>query len=552
MTPRQSETGDRAARWLVAGIVLCLAAVAVFNHLAFALDADRAWGHDALMHVTSALRVHKIGPDWEKLLDWVARSPAQDFHHAPLVPLLAGAVMDVAGVSPLAAMYAAKALWLLLLVGALYGAGRHLGGSPWAGLAAAILGGLSAAPLRAAREVGLEFPTAAAVALGAWGLAASRDFARRGGSALLGVLVGLGLLVKPTPALFIGPLLVAAYLCRADRFAGRASDRRRNALWALFLAVAVAGTYYLPLAPRILNAGYLRFTFGPRELGRTLATIGDQFALFLVSPLQVALVLITLTAGAFRRDAVLVPLVVAAAAGLAFTLAISDFSVTYLYPYLVIAALVVARGLGYLGPRARAAAALALAAVYAWPLALPTAAERVNVAYPSPWLFAVYPYADRGDQPLLLTAAPDYRTASVPWAAIETLGTLFADRYAEATYRDVGVLDPLGGETVRAAFLHGRRAADLPSRSELMTIPVLGGGDDVGAFRALARRRIVVALIPEPDDLPRADSRSAILTELAATHRRDVATHIPWDAPRRPDRSLRVQCFVRRENAPRP
>jgi hypothetical protein len=85
-----------------------------------------------------------------------------------------------------------------------------------------------------------------------------------------------------------------------------------------------------------------------------------------------------------------------------------------------------------------------------------------------------------------------------------------------------------------------------------MTIPVLGGGDDVGAFRAFARRRIVVALIPEPDDLPRADSRSAILTELAATHRRDVATHIPWDAPRRPDRSLRVQCFVRRENAPRP
>ena len=511
-------------RWIALGIVAVFTTLAVFDFLSFAIETDVAYGHDALMHVTGAFGIRQTHFNWFKILEWSSQSGQQDFHHAPLGYLVASLVMATGCLRPLASIYAAKVLWLILLVICLYDAGRRMGDGPWAGLAAVTFGGLSPIVLRAAREVSLEFPTMVAVAAGIWGYTLTRGFTRRGASVAAGILVGLGLLVKPTPIAFLAPFYLVAYAFPSDpKEAGR-PGRGRNLFWCGFAAFTVAGFYYLPLLPRFLDARYIGFSFGPGGLRAVLLIAGGEFLNYLFSPVQVGLLVGALLVGLRRRDAFFVPLVVSAAAGLAFTCAISDFSLTYLYPFRVLFALAIARAVGLVAGRWRAPFALAMTALYLWPLAAPAAAARLNGNHAATrYLRWVYVQADNRRQPLVLAPTPDGRVGVASWEPLEGIGRLLATRYASFHCRDIGVLSPRKGALIVAALVAERPEQAITERMELRTIPALEGDEDPARRRGLTLRPLIVALLPDPDLSPGAAGRAAIVREIGATHRLDLS-----------------------------
>ena len=568
------------SRWIAVGIVAVFAELALFDLLSFAVGARVAYGHDAGAHLAATFRVHAMRFDWFKIVDWSAQSPDQDYHHAPLGYLAASLVLATGWLRPLASIYAAKALWLLVLVAALYGAGTRLGRSPWAGLTAVAMGGLNPIVLSAARAVDLDLAAMAAVALGIWGYALTQGFTRRWASAAAGALVGLGLLVKTTPAAFLGPFYAAAFFFPADPAEKGRPGRGRNLFWCGFAAFAVAGLYYLPLADRFLSPGYLGASFGPKDLAAKLAGIGGESLSFLFAPLHVVLLLAALVVGGKRRDPFFAPLLVAAAAGLAFVCAISDFNLTYLYPFRVLYAVALARALGLLAARWRAPLALALAALYLWPVAAPGAAARFN-AYPSTWLVyrrltqepseyaiwhpgrpeesrqsatrradharrlardarvdeafvaavcAVYVKSESRHCPVLLAPKPYDRAGAAPWGPVEGIEHVLATRYAGVPCREVGVLAPSKWAGLAlTALVAARPDQELAERRDLLRIPVLTGNDDANQRRALALRPLVVVIRPDPD--PDAADRAAALRELERDHRVDLDARFDEAAP---------------------
>ena len=100
-------------------------------------------------------------------------------------------------------------VYLVLLLASVLYVGRRLC-SARAGLLAAALLSLYPAVFGASRQFGADFPATAMVATGVAALLYCERFGRTGPSALLGLVVGLGLLVRPLTLFTLAPVLALA------------------------------------------------------------------------------------------------------------------------------------------------------------------------------------------------------------------------------------------------------------------------------------------------------------------------------------------------------
>ena len=162
--------------------------------------------------------------------------------YPPLVICLAGAASMAMPIE------AAGALVMIAFLGlgmaAVYALGSAAGGGS-VGLTAALLFGTAPFVVFSTLRFQLDLPLAALVALGLVALSATDDFTRWGRAALFGVVCGLGMLTKPTFALYL--LAPAALLLARGR---------RRGLAGAALAVLVAAVLSLPwFGPRIFGLG---------------------------------------------------------------------------------------------------------------------------------------------------------------------------------------------------------------------------------------------------------------------------------------------------------
>ena len=153
-------------------------------------------------------------------------------------------------------------LYLALLLGATQYIGLRMH-SARAGLLAAVLLSLYPGIFGASRQFGADFPAAAMVALGVALLLASRQYARSGRSLLLGLVMGLGLLVRPHTLFFLVPVCVTAGLWALWRPAG--VSRLRLAVNLGLAAAAALGTSSLWWAGRL---GQIHATWAQHQQGQ--------------------------------------------------------------------------------------------------------------------------------------------------------------------------------------------------------------------------------------------------------------------------------------------
>ena len=135
-----------------------------------------------------------------------------DFNSYPPLGHIVGAIGTlVGGLGVTSVIFAGNLVFVPLLIGGCYGAGKIAYG-PRAGLMAALFA--LGAPMISSEfhEFYLDPFEASMVAVSVWALLASRRFERVGYSALAGVLCGLGMLTKQTFVLFVGGLIVVMFL----------------------------------------------------------------------------------------------------------------------------------------------------------------------------------------------------------------------------------------------------------------------------------------------------------------------------------------------------
>lgn len=266
--------------------------------------------------------------------------------YPPLVLCLAGAA------SMAMPMEAAAALTMTAFLGlgmaAVYVLGRSVAGGP-AGVAAALLFATAPFVVFSSLRFQLDLPLAAMVTLGLVSLRATEDFTRPGKALVFGLVCGLGMLTKPTFALYI--VAPAALLLARSR---------RHGVAGAALAVLVAGGLSLPwFGPRLFGLGaqldarafaqaaesghpdalsLAALAFYPRMLGYQ---VGLGAAVFIVAGLVVA---------AVRRQWFLLG---AVAAPFLVVELIRNKNLRYTLPLLGAAAVLGALGLGALPGRAR-------------------------------------------------------------------------------------------------------------------------------------------------------------------------------------------------------
>jgi hypothetical protein len=226
----RAEARARRLVVIVAGLVVAVAAVWIV--------IDRTppeWDHanhlERSVHCAADLDRH----DWRTIL-------ARSSFYPPLVPCLAGTIYrwwpsDVAA--------AQTAVWAFLVLGmaGTYGLGRRFGG-PAAGAMAAVLFGTAPFTAFSMLRFQLDLPLAAMVAVFLLALLAAADFRHSRWAILSGVLFGLGMLTKPTFALYAFPAVALAV--------GRI--RRRRALMNALVGALVAIILSLPwYGPRLLG-----------------------------------------------------------------------------------------------------------------------------------------------------------------------------------------------------------------------------------------------------------------------------------------------------------
>jgi hypothetical protein len=138
-------------------------------------------------------------------------------------------------------------LWLGLLLVCVYAIGKRCAGPP-AGLLAAFLTSIFPGVFGVARRFELDLPLTAMVALTMLCLIRTDGFRRPRASALLGLVAGVGLLVKPQLALFLLPALYALLASLRQPEAGRPVDdgiagperQRKRLLLHAAIAAAIA------------------------------------------------------------------------------------------------------------------------------------------------------------------------------------------------------------------------------------------------------------------------------------------------------------------------
>jgi hypothetical protein len=237
--------------WLaLAALVALLGAVMV---LWLSIDR-RPPESDHANHLERALRCHLILAKgepgrWQAILD-------ESSFYPPLVSCAAGLLYFVAPVVPLTAQSVMLAA-LALGVAAVFALGRRLLGVE-AGLLAAFFFATAPFAVFSLNNFQLDLPLAAMVALALHTLVRAEHFARAGPMLGLGVVLGLGMLTKPTFAAYVLPPLAWSLAV-----AWRSADRRRR-LGSLALALGVAVIIALPW-------------YGPRLIGLPMQIVNRSF-----------------------------------------------------------------------------------------------------------------------------------------------------------------------------------------------------------------------------------------------------------------------------------
>ncbi|MBM4439168.1 MAG: glycosyltransferase family 39 protein [Candidatus Rokubacteria bacterium] len=477
--------------WALLGAAFAVLAVVAAVWLAI----DRRppeWDHANHLERAHACARELAGGDLDAVL-------ARSSFYPPLVPCLAGVVARWLP-SDIAAAQAVVLAFLAAGMAAIYLIGRaRIGGR--AGVLAAVLFG--AAPFVVFNTVRfqLDLPLASAVAVALWMLLRTDGFTRRGASLAFGVVVGLGLLIKPPFPLYVAPGIVWALSGRAG------GGRVRNALLATFAALAVSLAWY---GPRVMG---MPAQIGARSFRQAaesghpdplswsaLAIYPVTLPMFFGAAASVLLVVGLVVAVRRRRwlelASVLVPFVM--------FLAIQNKNARYTLPILPMAALVAALGVEALRPRVRTAALALTVLVCAGQVSATAFARPAHVAVP-------------GTRVALAMTAPPRRESWRHDEVLAAIGRHAADRsdvatvsvvpnhpwFSPATFRHHAVRDARALRVVRAWD-------DVPVGVDYMVLKNgdLGPSWTAGKSRramarlddaAFARAFPVIAELPLPD-----------------------------------------------------
>ncbi len=378
----------RDGLWLALLLLVLGAAMAAWVSL------DRRppeWDH--ANHLERALHCHRIlaEPGHGRLAEIVAMSS----FYPPVVLCATGLAYFALPVSPLTAQ---AMMWLALVVGvlAVWGLGRRLL-DPTAGLLAAFFFATAPFVVFSLLRFQLDLPLAAAVAMALYLLARAEGFQSRAWSLALGVVLGLGMLVKPPFAAYLLPPLAWA-----ARLALRAPDRGirlRHLAVALLVGGLIALPWYGPrlagLPMQILNRSFQLATESPP----TLSSGGLLFYPRVFLPLAGVLVGLAALAGvwAVRRMPRARGLVWAALVPWLIIVFIQNKNFRYALPLLPAVCLAAAAGLAALGPRLRRVVA--------------TACVVLGLAQASSTAFAMPPFPQLPilHIPLVMSDPPDAR-----------------------------------------------------------------------------------------------------------------------------------------------
>jgi hypothetical protein len=229
-----SATGAPRQGWL--RLTTVFAALVLVAAIWLALDRrPPEWDHaNHLERATLCARDLRSG-DVQSILE-------RSSFYPPLVLCLTGAVSFVMPME--AAAGVVMLAFLALGMAAVYRLGCVLASEP-VGQVAALLFATAPFVVYCVLRLQLDLPLATMVALALAALLATEDFTRRGASLLCGVIAGLGMLTKPTFALYVVP----SALCLLLR------SRRRGLLGAA-LTFVVAAAVSLPwFGPRLFGLG---------------------------------------------------------------------------------------------------------------------------------------------------------------------------------------------------------------------------------------------------------------------------------------------------------
>jgi hypothetical protein len=326
--------------------------------------------------------------------DVIARSA----FYPPVVPCLSGGLSRVLP-SDLAAAHAVLLAFLALGMAMVYLIGRARAGEPTGVLAAIIFGSAPFVVFNTLRFQ-LDLPLAATVALAIWLTLRTERFTRGGWSIALGVVLALGMLIKPPFPVYVVPVLLWALA------GGGGRARTINAALAALVALGVSLVWYGPrlmgLPAQIANRSFKQAAESghPDPLSWTALSIYPVTLPMFFGAAASVLLAVGLVVALRRRawlevGAVLLPFAV--------FLAIQNKNARYTLPILPMAAVVAAMGLHALRPRWRPAATLVTlvfsalqvsATAFAVPSPVAIPGTRLAAAIPAPPSPADWRHAD--------------------------------------------------------------------------------------------------------------------------------------------------------------
>src|SRR5215831_15115470 len=238
-------------KWPWLWLILLVLVLAVVTGIWLSLDRRPAeWDH--ANHLERALRCHRY-----LAASRLGAALEDSAFYPPLVTCAAGLLYFALPVTTLTTQGMMLG-FVAIGLAAVFGIGRTFWGDE-AGLLAAFLLGTAPFVVFSLMNFQLDLPLAAMVAVTLWALLRTDGFQRLAWSSGVGILLGLGMLTKPTFAVYIvAPLLWVAI---ADR---RSGDERRRRLRLLGVALLIAAAIALPW-------------YGPRLVGLPFQVVDRSF-----------------------------------------------------------------------------------------------------------------------------------------------------------------------------------------------------------------------------------------------------------------------------------
>jgi 4-amino-4-deoxy-L-arabinose transferase-like glycosyltransferase len=329
-------------------LALLLAGLAAVVTVWLAVDRrPPEWDH--ANHLERALECHRIlaEPGHDRVAEIIATSS----FYPPLVLCATGLAYFVLPVTPLTAQLV---MWGFLVAGtlAVWGLGRRLLDVE-AGFLAAIMFATAPFVVFSLLRYQLDLPLASIVAIALYVLVRAQAFASLGWSLVLGVVLGVGMLIKPPFAAYLLPALIWS-AWRAVRAPDRGARLVRLAL-ALLVGALVAGPWYGPrlagLPLQILNRSFKQAVESPPAMSSAGLAFYPRVFLPLVGVLTGLLAV--WGAWAVRRMPRARALVWTALLPWGIFILIQNKNLRYALPLVPAVTLAAAAGLAALGPRVR-------------------------------------------------------------------------------------------------------------------------------------------------------------------------------------------------------